>query len=116
MKSCTGKIVLIFVLLLVLAILFIPYKSVHIKYKLDPHSLTNYKLTSHQNGYMSLFKFIALKSKEKSVPRSSISSTGHDSYSLNKTVFLIELMIILVLAAVDYFLFCVILKKSSIPK
>lgn len=121
MKSCTGKIVLIFVLLLVLAILVIPYKSVHIKYELDPHSLTNYKLTSHQKGYMFLFKFLELKSKErsvqqKSVPRSSISGKDHDSYSLNKTVIWIEMAIILMLAPIDYFLFCVILKKGLIPK
>ena len=117
--SCTGKILLVFGSLLILVILFIPYRSVHVKYELDPHSLTHYKKTSHRSGYMFVFKFLGLKSKERSVqqkpvPRSSVSNTGHDSYSLNKTLFWIEMMIIFMLAPFDYFLFCVIFKKKKL--
>jgi len=114
--SCTGKILLIFALLLALAILIIPYKSVHIKYKLDPHSLTHYKVTTHQNGYMFIFKFLELKSNKKPVPQSSVPGPDQDSYLLNKTVFVIEMMIIFVLAPFDYVLFCVILKKSALSQ
>jgi hypothetical protein len=112
--SCTGKILIVFGLLLILVILFVPYRSFHVKYKLDSHSLTHYKLTSHQDGYMFVFKFLELKSKGKSVSQSPVPGTDHDSYSLNKTMFLIELMIILVLAPFDYFLFCVIFKKKKL--
>jgi hypothetical protein len=65
---------------------------------------------------MFVFKFLELKSKGKPVSQSPDPGTDHDFYSLNKTVFLIEVAVILVLAPLDYLLFCVILKKSSIPK
>jgi hypothetical protein len=117
--SCTGKILLVFGSLLILVISFVPYRSVHVKFKLDSHSLTHFKMTTQKSGYMFVFKFLGLRSKErpvqqKSVPRSSVSGTDFDYYSLNKAVFLIEMAIILMLAPTDYFLFCIIFKKKKL--
>ncbi len=109
MKSCTRKILFIIGLFSILIILFIPYKSVHIKYKLDPHSLANYKITTHQSGYLFVFTYLKLKSSEISDP-----GTDQDFYSLNKPLFLIEIIILIVLAPLDYVLFCIILKKRKL--
>jgi len=108
MKSCSQKILLIFGILLIFVFLLIPYRSTHIKYKVDPHSLVKYKMTTHQSGYMFVFKYLKLKSNKKSVP-----GTDQDSYFLNKTLFLIELIIIIVLALFDYFIFCFVLRKRK---
>jgi hypothetical protein len=115
MKSCTRKILLIFGLLLIFVILFIPYKSVHLKYKLEPHSLTEYKMTTHRSGYMFVFKFLKLKSNDIPIPQGSATGTEQNSYFLNKTLFWIEVMIIIVLAPLDYFLLCVVFKKKKLP-
>jgi len=109
MKRCTQKILLVFGLLLLMVFLFIPYKSVHVKYKLDPHSLTRYKMTTHQSRYMFVFRYLKLKSNKRSVP-----GTDHDSYVLNKYLLLIEMIIVITLASFDYFLFCVVLKKKRL--
>jgi hypothetical protein len=98
---------LIFGLISIFVFLFIPYRSTHIKYKVDSFSLATYKMTTHQNGYMFVFKYLKLKSNKRSVP-----GTDHDSYVLNKTLFLIEIIIVIVLALFDYFLFCVVLEKK----
>jgi hypothetical protein len=108
MKRCTRKILLTFGLLLLLVFLFVPYRSTHIKFKVDPFSLAKYKMTSHQSGYMFVFKYLKLKSAKRSVP-----GTDQDSYILNKTLFFIELIIVIVLAPFDYFLFCVVLRRKK---
>ncbi len=109
MKSCTRNILLIFGILLIFALMFIPYRSTHIKYQVNSHSMTNYKITAHKSGYMFVFKYLKLKSQEISDP-----GTDHDSYVFNKTLFLIEMIIVIVLALSDYFLFCVILRKKKL--
>ena len=58
---------------------------------------------------MFVFKYLKLKSQEISDP-----GTDHDSYVFNKTLFLIEMIIVIVLALSDYFLFCVILRKKKL--
>lgn len=109
MKRCTRKILLIFGSLLIFALLFIPYRSTHIKYQVNPHSFASYKITSHKSGYMFVFKYLKHKSNKKSVP-----GTDQNSYVLNKALFLIEIVIIVVLALIDYFLFCVVLKRKKL--
>ena len=120
MRRCARKILLIFGLILIVAFLFIPYKSVHIKHKLDPHSLAHYKITAHKSGYMFVFKYLKFKAKKKSAPKKSVlgtdlnsSSTDLSSYSFNKTVFIIEMIVITLLAAFDFFIFCVVLRKGK---
>ena len=108
MKICTRNILLIFGLISIFVFLFIPYRSTHVKYKLDSYSLAKYKITSHQNGYMFVFKYFKLKSNKRSVP-----GTDQDSYFLNKILFLIEMIIVIVLALFDYFIFCATLKKRK---
>jgi len=108
MKSCTQKILLFFGFLMLLVFLFIPYRSTYIKYKVDPFSLSKYKITSHKSGYLLVFKYFKLKSNKKSVP-----GTDLDSYAFNKTLFLVEIIILIVLASFDYFLFCIVFRKRK---
>jgi hypothetical protein len=108
MKRCTRKILLIFGLLLLLVLLLVPYRSTHVKFKVDPFSLAKYKMTSHQSGYMFVFKFLKLKSTKRSV-----QGVDQDSYVLNKTLFITELIIVIILAPIDYLLFCVALRRKK---
>jgi hypothetical protein len=114
MNGCTRKILIIFGLLLLIVIMLVPYRSTQIKFKVDSFSLAKYKITSHQSGYMFVFKYLKLKSNKRSVPGTDQEGTDQDSYVLNKTLFLIELIIVIVLAFIDYFLFCIILKKRKV--
>jgi len=109
MKSCTRKILLVFGLILIFVFLFIPYRSTHIKYRVDSHSLAKYKITAHKSGYMFVFKYLKLKSNKRSVP-----GTDQDSYFFKRNLFLIEMIIIIVFAAFDYFLFCAVLRKKKL--
>ena len=96
--------------------LFIPYRSVYVTYKIEPHSLVKYKMTTHRSGYMFLFRFLKLKSNtgsERSVPGTE-KGADQDFYFLNKTLFVIEVMILIVLAPLDYVLFCITLKKNKL--
>jgi len=113
MKSCTRNILLIFGSLLIFTFLFIPYRSTRIKYKVDLYSLDKYKMTTRQSGYMFVFKYLKLKSNKRSVPDTDLG-TDLDSYFLNKTLFLIEVIIIIVLAPFDFFLFCVVIRKKKL--
>jgi hypothetical protein len=70
---------------------------------------------------MNVFKFLKLKSKEGANPKRSfleypVPDTDQDSYVLNKTLFLIELIIVIVLAPIDYILFCVVFRKRNTDK
>ena len=105
---------LIFGLLLLLVFLFVPYRSTHVKFKTDYYSLANYKITAHKSGYMLVFKYLKLKSDKKSAPKKSVPGTDLDSYSFNGTLFLIEMIIIIVLATFDYFIFCLVLRKRKL--
>jgi hypothetical protein len=113
MKSCPRKILLIFGILLIFAFLFIPYRSTHVKYKTDYYSLAKYKLTTHKSGYMFVFKYLKLKSNKRSIPGTE-KGIDQETYVLNKTMFLIEMIIVVVLAPLDYFIFCVVLRKRKL--
>jgi hypothetical protein len=115
MKSCPRKILFIFGFLLIFVFLFVPYRSTHIKYQDNPHSLVSYKITTHQSGYVFVFKFLKLKSNDIPISQNSVTGTEQDSYFLNKTLFWIEVIIIIVLASLDYFLLCVVFKKKKMP-
>ena len=70
-------------------------------------------MTTRQSGYMFVFKYLKLKSNKRSVPDTDLG-TDLDSYVLNKPIFLIELIIIIVLAPFDFFLFCVVIRKKKL--
>jgi hypothetical protein len=63
---------------------------------------------------MFVFKYLKLKSPKMSAPRESDPGTDQDSYVLNKTLFFIELIIVIMLAPFDYFLFCIVLRKRKL--
>ena len=111
MRRCTRNILLIFGLMVILVFLFIPYRATHIKYRVESHSLAKYKITARLNGYMFVFKYLKLKSNKISGPEAD-----QNSYFLDKTLFLTELIIVMVLAPIDYFLFCLVLRKKKMNK
>lgn len=75
--------------------------------------MAKYKITAHKTGYMFVFKYLKLKSNKRPVQR-SVPGTDQDSYFFNKTLFLIEMIIIIVLALFDYFIFCIVLRKRKL--
>jgi hypothetical protein len=69
---------------------------------------------------MFVFKYLKLKSNERANPKRSfpenpVPGTDQDSYTFNMPLFLLELMIVMMLASIDYILFCVIPKKRKQP-
>lgn len=113
MKSCARNILLIFGFLMLIILLFIPYKSTHIRYKLDPHSMAYYKITAHKSGYMFVFNYLKHRSENTPLPRNSGPGTDHDIYVLKKNLLLMEMMIIMVLAVIDHFLFCFVPRRRK---
>ena len=109
MRKCTKNILKIFGSLLILAILFVPYYSTHVKIKnkFGPYSGIKEKTTSKKNGYM--FVFQLLKKREV---KSDYAEVSYETYSLNTKVYITEIAIIIFLAVFDYFIFCILLKKK----
>lgn len=54
MNPCTKKIVLTFGILLLLAILIVPYKSTHVSFELNSRSKDILKVTQNKSGYIFL--------------------------------------------------------------
>jgi hypothetical protein len=106
MSPCKKRVVRVFGTLLVLAVLFIPYRAIHISYKRDLSTNLIWRTTAKQGGYMFLPRFLkarTIKVLAKDQDRSL--------YSLNEKMLAAEIGIILFLGMLDYFLLCALLKK-----
>jgi di/tricarboxylate transporter len=104
--TCPKNVLVIFLFVLLIIFLFIPYSSVHIRYKLDAYSLIKYKTTTHQSGYMFLFQYLKLKSNGISQ-----SEADQDLYSFKTNLFLTEIGLLILLTILDYFVFCILLRR-----
>lgn len=109
--TCLKNVLVIFIFLIFAILLFIPYRSIHIRYRLDAHSLIKYKTTTYRNGYMFIFKYFNLRSRGISQPESD-----QDSYFFNTNLFLAEIGMFIFLAILDYFVFCFLLRKRRTGK
>jgi hypothetical protein len=107
MSPCAKIIFKLFGILLLLALLIIPYKSTHVSFELNPDSKLIIRKTQHQRGYMFLFHYLKLRARIDS------DIEHKDSYYLNTFQLTLEIAIILFLGVLDYFLFCLFLKKRK---
>jgi len=107
MNPCQKRVFLVFGALLILALMFVPYRAIHLSFKKDFSTRLIWRTTAKQSGYMFLPRFLKAQ---------SIKVTAKDQdrsiYSFNKRIFAIEIGIILFLGTLDYFLLCGLLKKS----
>ncbi|MFQ6069238.1 MAG: hypothetical protein ACE5LC_01790 [Candidatus Aminicenantales bacterium] len=109
MNSCGKRIFLFFGMLLIIALLFVPYKSTHtrIKNTYGPYSGIKSKTTTTKSGYAFLAKLFSSKPFE-----SSYTETRLETNRLNTKLFLIEIGVIVFLAGFDYLLFCFLPRKK----
>ncbi|MGD8536712.1 MAG: hypothetical protein PVF66_12760 [Candidatus Aminicenantes bacterium] len=105
MSHCTKNIVLIFGILLLLAVLIVPYNSSHISFELDSRSKNVLKVTQNKSGYIFLPKYLILRARMDS------DEETRDFYHLNTFFLTAEIVLILFLGFLDYFLFCRFLRK-----
>lgn len=75
---------------------------------IDPYSKINYKITKRDSGYMLIFNYMRLKST-----RNSRVENNNVSYYIAKDLFITEIVVILLVAFLDYFLFCRAFKKGK---
>lgn len=108
MSCCSRNILLIFGSLLLLAFLIIPYRYTRVSYEMDPYSEINYKITKRDSGYMLVFNYMRLKST-----RNSSVENNNASYYIAKDLLITEIVVILLAAFLDYFLFCRAFKKGK---
>jgi hypothetical protein len=118
MSGCTRAIILIFGALLFTAIIIVPYNSTHVRFKTDSYSGDQLRITTKKKGYLFLPHYLRLKSR-KSHPSKVISywsrdeDTGWDSYEFNTSLFILEMVIIILAGGFDYIIFCVVLSKPK---
>jgi hypothetical protein len=108
MNLCQKRMARIFGALLLLVILFVPYRSTHVSYKRDFSTDLIWRTTAKQSGYMFLPFFLKARAKK-------VLAKGQDQsvYSLNEKMLMAEIGIILFLGALDYFLFCALLDRTK---
>jgi hypothetical protein len=118
MSGCKRVIFLIFGALLFTAIIVVPYNSTHVRFKTDPYSRDQLRVTTKKKGYLFLPHYLNLKSR-KPHPLKVISywsrdkDAGWDSYEFNTSLFILEMVIIILAGGFDYIIFCVVLPKSK---
>ena len=105
MSHCTKNIVLIFGILFLLAVLIVPYDSSHVSFELDSRSKDVLKVTTNQNGYIFLPTYLILRARMGS------DDETRDFYHINLVLLAVEIVLILFLGFLDYFLFCRFLRK-----
>jgi hypothetical protein len=106
MSHCTKNIVFIFGILFLLAVLIVPYNSSHVSFELDSRSKDVLKVTKKQSGYIFLPTYLILRARMDS------DDETRDFYHLNTVLFAAEIVLILFLGFLDYFLFCRFWRKS----
>ncbi len=105
MSQCTKNIVLIFGILFFLAVLFVPYNSSHVSFELDSRSKDVLKVTQKKSGYIFLPTYLIFRAQMDS------GDETRDFYHLNTVMLAAEIVLILFLGLLDYFLFCRFLRK-----
>ena len=108
MSPCRKRVLRIFGTLLVLVLLFVPYRATHFTFKKDLNTRLIWRTTGTQSGYMFLPRFLKLQAVKVAA-----KDQDHSTYVLNKKMLLGEIGIILLLGALDYILLCAWLKKTQ---
>jgi hypothetical protein len=105
MSHCTKNIFLIFGSLFLLAVLIVPYNSSHVSFELDSRSKDVLKVTQKKSGYIFLPTYLILRARMNS------DEGTRDFYHFNTVLFAAEIVLILFLGFMDYYLFCRFLRK-----
>jgi len=118
MSGCKRAIFLIFGALLLTAVLIVPYNSTHVRFKADPYSRDQLRITSKKSGYLFLPHYLSLRSKKPQPLKarsywSRDEGIGLDLYEFNTGLFIVEIVIILLAGCFDYVIFCVVLLKPK---
>ncbi|MCX6562872.1 MAG: hypothetical protein NTU60_04615 [Candidatus Aminicenantes bacterium] len=106
MNPCGKKIVVIFVFLLLLVLLFVPYRETRINIYQGSASLLARRITTTSSGHMFLPRFLKLRGHWTS------QATGEQRHTLlNTTLFAGEIAVLLFLAVFDHLVFCVWIRR-----
>ncbi len=105
MSHCTKNIVLIFGILFLLAVLFVPFNSSHVSFELDSRSKDVLKVTQKKSGCIFLPTYLKHRARMDS------DEETRDFYHLKSALLAAEIGLILFLGLLDYFLFCRFLRK-----
>jgi len=108
MNPCKKRVLRVFGALLFLAILFVPYRAIHLSYKRDFSTNLIWRTTAKQGGYMFLPRFLKARSTKVLA-----KEQGRSTYLLNEKMLAAEVGIILFLGTLDYFLLCTLLKRTK---
>lgn len=100
MSHCTKNVVLIFGILFLVAALIVPYNSSHVSFELDSRSKDILKVTQNKSGYIFLPTYLKHRARMVS------DDETRDFYHLNTVLLAAEIVFILFLGFLDYFLFC----------
>jgi hypothetical protein len=106
--SCPKKILLVFGLLLLSAVLFIPYDVKNISYETNPQTGLIMRRVFYDRGYIFLPGYLTAKGRE---PEKKDARGNY--YALDQKVLAAEISLIIFLGVADYLLFCVFLKKRA---
>jgi len=110
MNPCGKRVFKIFGALILLALLFVPYKRTSVEIYQTATSFLNRRVTSISRGHMLLPQFI--KTRGTWVSR---DTGGKRTTVLNTQLLAGEIAVLLFLAAFDYFVFCVWMRRRRSP-
>ncbi len=108
MTRCRKRVLRIFGTLLLLALLFVPYRATHLSFKRDFNTYLIWRTTGRQSGFMFLPRLLRLRAIKVEA-----SDQDHSLYSLNEKMLLAEIGIIVILGTLDYIFLCAWLKKTQ---
>ncbi|UCE21638.1 MAG: hypothetical protein JSV46_05340, partial [Candidatus Aminicenantes bacterium] len=91
MSHCTKNILLIFGILFLLAILFVPYNSSHVSFELDSRSKDVLKVTQKKSGYIFLPAYLKHRARMDS------DEETREFYHPNTALLAVEIVLILFL-------------------
>lgn len=107
-RSCPRRIGLFFGGLLCLALLFPPYRSTTVSFKRDTRSNIIYRTKKSDRGMIFVFRYFQKKRRVYDIPEK-----GSYSIRLRTGMLWTEAVIIVVLGAADFVLFCLLLAPKK---
>ena len=108
MGRCARRILLIFGGLLIIALLFVPYRETQISYVPGPSSILVKRITTKDSGFMPLPRYLKARGDWTS-PKTKAERRTH----LNTTLFAAEIGAILLAGTFDYLVFCLWLGRKK---
>jgi hypothetical protein len=101
MNPCLKKVLFAFGAILLTVVLFVPYRSVTVMETREPGSILVKRITTPGQGFMFLPRFLRA-ARSSSPSRSAVRGF----YRLDARLYAGEILAVLALASLDYFLLC----------